>query len=1251
MKRLLGTIWGGLILGSLVFGAAISCQADSLRPPSLAETYRLFRNPPRDYSTGPLWVWNDWMTEAQVRQTLRDLASQQVRQAFVHPRPGLMTPYLESEWFRLWQVALEEAKRLDMNLWIYDENSYPSGFAGGWVPEQMPESRGLGLVFRERSDPPVPAEEIVAVFVRSPHGYEEVTDQIRRGARPEGQRFLVAQVERAGDSPWYGGRCYVNLLTPGVTEKFLELTLRGYDRAVGHEYGRRVPGVFTDEPHVRPAGGWPWAPDLPEVFAQRRGYELRPHLISLHLPEGDWRRVRHDYLRTVHELFVERWARPYFEACQQRGLELTGHYWEHEWPQALLTPDNMAMAAWQQRPGIDILMNQYAEHTHAQFGNVRSVREVVSVARQMGRPRTLVELYGASGWDLRLVDMKRIGDWLLVLGINTLNEHLSFVTLRGARKADHPPSFSYHAPWWPAYHSLARYFTRLSAALAQGHSDARILILEPTTTAWMYQGDAPQLRRLGDAFFELLMRLEAAQVEYDLGSEDVLARVGRVEGGRLRVGRASYEVVVLPPGTETLTRRTWELLTRWALAGGSVWCASTNLDRCDAVVGTGPQAVARRAPGWSAIGAEALPEALMRRQLQWAATVVARAPDDRGKLFHHRRILADGELVFLVNTSAEHPSQGQVISRRPGLQRWDPATGQRQPYPCRVERGRLIADFVLPPCGSLLLSLSDRPGTPGRSIPEQVRRVDPEGPLVVRRLDPNVLKLDYVTVTAGGETRSNLYVWEAARFVFQKHGLPGNPWDSAVQFRDEWLRRSFPDGSGFVATYEFEVAGPTPTNLALVVERPDLYEVTCNGRRLEPEPGRWWLDRAFGWLPLRDAVHSGRNTVSLRARPFSVWHELEAVYLVGDFALEPTARGFRIVPDRPLQLGSPRSPGRVSIQPDGTMWLSAGIGYEPDQADPAPWLVFDLGPQPRSVDRIRIWNYAEAHVRDLTARGVATFRLRGGTRDPEVWDVDGGVWELDQGDFPQELAVQLPAVRFLRFDILRNHQGVRYPAGVDAPDHAFVGLAEVQFLDRSGRVLEVHKVEPSSELRSHRRLARHLVDGSGLEPDAPGWDDQGYPFYGGRVVYGQAYRLRSREGRFEVCLPAWNGSAAEVRVNGQQAGYLWAPPWTCDVTPWLQRGSNWVEVIVYGTLKNPLGPHHGRPALGTAWPDMFRAAPKEGPPPGRDYHTVGYGLFESPQLRQWLPQRRPAAMVGTQSAGTADRLWGQTRALGRHSDG
>ncbi len=145
------------------------CAIGSLATPSGAYTVdgravdssqikRLFAKPTREYSTAPLWVWNDRLTDKEVVDTLRDLAGQQVKQVFVHPRPGLMTPYLSAEWFRLWKVALAEAQRLDMNLWIYDENSYPSGFAGGWVPEVMPESRGRGLIFREVKTPPASAQ-------------------------------------------------------------------------------------------------------------------------------------------------------------------------------------------------------------------------------------------------------------------------------------------------------------------------------------------------------------------------------------------------------------------------------------------------------------------------------------------------------------------------------------------------------------------------------------------------------------------------------------------------------------------------------------------------------------------------------------------------------------------------------------------------------------------------------------------------------------------------------------------------------------------------------------------------------------------------------------------------------------------------------------------------------------------------------------------------------------------------------------
>jgi hypothetical protein len=52
-----------------------------------------------------------------------------------------------------------------------------------------------------------------------------------------------------------------------------------------------------------------------------------------------------------------------------------------------------------------------------------------------------------------------------------------------------------------------------------------------------------------------------------------------------------------------------------------------------------------------------------------------------------------------------------------------------------------------------------------------------------------------------------------------------------------------------------------------------------------------------------------------------------------------------------------------------------------------------------------------------------------------------------------------------------------------------------------------------------------------------------------------------------------------------------------------------VSVIVYGTLKNTLGPFHNNPPLGMAWPGSFQQGAKGGYPPGSEYSVVDYGLF------------------------------------------
>ena len=553
----------GPALMSLVLSTATTAmRADAA---DSGEVKALLANPPRQFTSAPLWVWNDMLTDEEVLSSLRDLAAQNVRQAFVHPRPGLMTPYLSDEWFRLWKLALKEAEKLDMNIWIYDENSYPSGFAGGWVPRLMPEARGRGLHMREEKTPPTWQAETVAVFRKTETGFENVSAAVQAGTATGEGTYLTFFVNRAKDSPWNGGGPYVDLLLPGVTQKFIEVTHEAYKREVGPQFGKRIPGVFTDEPELQPAGGLPWTDDLAEQFRKRWGYSLIDNLPALRQPLGEWRKVRHNYFQLLHELFVERWAKPVHDWCAKNNLEFTGHYWDHDWPYLLRVPDSMAMYAWHQRPAIDQLLNQYNEGVQAQFGNVRMVRELSSVANQLEVPRTLCETYGASGWDLRFEDMKRIGDWLFVLGINTMNQHISNITIRGARKRDHPPVFSYQEPWWEAYHTSATYFARLSAALSHGRQFNSVLVIEPTTTAWMHNtegGFDPEAGRMAEAFQKLLLSLEAAQVEYDLGCEQIIAAHGTLARHVLGVGKRYYTDVVIPPLTENLNTATVDLLAR-----------------------------------------------------------------------------------------------------------------------------------------------------------------------------------------------------------------------------------------------------------------------------------------------------------------------------------------------------------------------------------------------------------------------------------------------------------------------------------------------------------------------------------------------------------------------------------------------------------------------------------------------------------------------------------------------------------------
>lgn len=982
-------------------------------PDSFAQLRKQFADPPAEYRTSPFFVWNGEVLEEDIDLFLTQYKQRGIGGVFIHPRPGLITPYLSDRWFHLTRHAVEQGKRLGMKMWLYDENSYPSGFAGGHVPAEMPESwnQGQGLTLKLLKSPsPEALKNCKYVLDKSP---------------VEKYCFELAFYEKRD---WHGGFSYVDLIKPGVTEKFIELTMRGYERAVGSEFGKTVPGIFTDEPNIiAPVrkNCIRWTPDLFEQFQKRWGYDLKPHLPSLYEETGEWRKVRHNYYALLLDLFIDRWAKPWYRYAESKKLAWTGHYWEHGWPSPAHGPDNMAMYAWHHVPGIDMLFNEYQETVNAQFGNIRSVKELSSVANQTGRRRTLSETYGGAGWDLRFEDMKRLGDWEYALGVNLMNQHLSFQTIVGARKHDYPPSFSYHNPWWDHYKILGDYFGRLSLALASGEQVNRILVLEPTTTAWMYASAGapdPRLGKMGAAFQEFITRLERLQGEYDLGCENIMRNLGKADKGKLIVGRRAYDLLVLPPGTENLDSPTVKLIEAYLAAGGRL------LSFVDppAYVDGAPspvlaQLAQKHAARWKRVSS--LDEAEVKREL---------LPDDfaevSGHVFHHRRRLTDGELLFIVNTSLEAPAKA-VLRLRPGAAaRLDAVTGRIESFPTRTESGRAVASIELPPAGSILL-FSGKPGAlpaPQPAFPKDAKPVSPAGPLVVRATQPNALTIDYCDLRLGGKLEPELYYFQAAERVFQHYGFKGNPWNTAVQYKTTILDRNrFADDSGFDAIFRFELDADAPrAGLKAVVERPELWRVTLNGKPVRRLPDQWWLDRAFGLYDISGAV-AGRNELQLTARPMSVHHEIEPVYILGDFGLAPAEKGWKIV--KPAALG--------------------------------------LGP----------------------------------------------------------------------------------------------------------------------------------------------WKQQGWPFYSHSVSYSQAFRLKAG-GRYCVRLGRWSGTVAEVRVNGKSVGVIGWQPYEAEISSAVRDGENQVEVLVTGSLKNLLGPHHGTIRPGFASPWSFRSAPKQ-MPAGSAYHLLDYGLL------------------------------------------
>jgi len=258
-----------------------------------------FEDPGIDYRPAPLWVWNNEVSMEDIDFSMAELKKQGMGGVYIHPRRGLITEYLSDEWFELVAYSMKKAKEVGLNIWLYDENVCPSGFAGGHVYQDMPESynQGTSLTNRKMKELDLSdqgEQKVKFVFKKEDDTWTNITESAKNEEGKSGDyAVMYLRNFRTGNTS-YANFSYVDLIAKGVTQKFMEVTMKGYEKVGSHEFGKLIPGIFTDEPQIGSEGGIRYTPDLFDEFSKRWGYKLvgtffkriTEHINTRHLMPG-----------------------------------------------------------------------------------------------------------------------------------------------------------------------------------------------------------------------------------------------------------------------------------------------------------------------------------------------------------------------------------------------------------------------------------------------------------------------------------------------------------------------------------------------------------------------------------------------------------------------------------------------------------------------------------------------------------------------------------------------------------------------------------------------------------------------------------------------------------------------------------------------------------------------------------------------------------------------------------------------------
>ena len=535
----------------------------------------------------PFWFWNGKQDDIELLRQLRNFKSNGCKGVVIHSRTGNQIPYLGEVWFHQFELVCQDAQRLKMKIWIYDEDGYPSGNAGLKLPEKYPHlvQKILYPQFG-KADPDNPA---YAAYLPDNPDFPVNESAVTPGT--ELLRFILTEYTR-----------HVDVLHPETCRRFMEMTHRKYEHLRKY-FGNVIQAVYTDDLsfQVFHQPGYVFSPAL-EMECQQQGRPLKSLLGHLALNTPESAGAREFFYLTAQRMFLENFVRPQMNWCHCFGMNYLGHLCGDEGPlvqsirnfgsaqpflrlEDIPSVDDFFTGMHDQRylarPTVHDIDRNHRWETHKCAIPLLTFKLASSIANCFAKQNFSSETLAFLGWDCTPDFVQQQMLFEIAQGVNLFTHHAYYYTVAGESKRDCPPSWSYQQPMFDIFGKMNRLWTHVAKLLRRGKYAADTLIIYPTSllslpemkdvdrNAVSSDSDS-RINRAESAFANLLLELNRRHICFDILDETIINREVRVmRNGFLKAGAMKYRTVIcpdkLPLGTDTE-----KLLTKFKQCGGKV---------------------------------------------------------------------------------------------------------------------------------------------------------------------------------------------------------------------------------------------------------------------------------------------------------------------------------------------------------------------------------------------------------------------------------------------------------------------------------------------------------------------------------------------------------------------------------------------------------------------------------------------------------------------------------------------------------